>query len=191
MATTKQELRTRFKAMRSSIPADERTRIDRGITDQVLGLPEYEQADVLFAYLSFGTEIETRDIIRDAWSRGKTVALPRCIPGTRDMAFHRVESLDNLVKSKLGVEEPAEDPATLIDPTGTDGALVLVPGMTFDARGYRLGYGGGFYDVLLSQFQGVSVGLCRECQLSDRVEALDEHDLPAQIVVTENAVLRS
>lgn len=194
----KKQWRKRFQQLRAAIPAEEREQVDAGITQQLLALPEYQQADVLLAYLSFGDEVETRNIMRQAWADGKAVLLPRCTPGTRTMTWYRVESLEGMVKSSFGVDEPAEDPATEIDPATTGNALVLVPGLTFDPQGYRLGYGGGFYDVFLSGFatasgalmRHVTAGLCRACQMVDHVEVLDSHDFPADIVVTEEAVYR-
>ena len=116
------------------------------------------------------------------------VALPWCVPGTHEMRWYRVTSFDALVRSPLGVEEPVPDPANeqLLD-TGQR-MLALVPGLTFDAAGYRLGYGGGFYDTFLAGFRGVSVGLCRETTLSRDLRAagvIDEHDLPVDLVVSE------
>ena len=188
MAESKDELRARFRKLRASIPPDERARIDDAIARRIIDLPAYREAQALFAYLSFGNEVETRAIMRDAWDRGKLVALPYCIPGTRTMTWHRVESLDGLVRSKIGVEEPAPDPATEVDPLTVGPAIALVPGLTFDDRGFRLGYGGGFYDVFLSRFPGTTVGLCRSAQAVaslDVLGALDEHDLPVHIVVME------
>ena len=188
--TDKKTLRAHFMQLRAGIAVSERAAIDAGITAQVLALPEYRQADAVFTYLDMGAEVRTRDIIRNAWTVGKAVALPRCIPGTRLMAWHRVESLDGLVKSRFGVEEPADDPETLVEPADFASPLVLVPGLTFDAHGYRVGYGGGFYDVFLSGFAGATAGLCRECQMSQHLAFLDAHDLPVQAVVTEKRVIR-
>ena len=188
MAQGKDDVRKHFMELRKSLGQAERDRIDAGIAAQVLSSPEYQQAKVVLAYLSFGAEVDTREIIRTAWADGKTVALPRCIPGRR-MAWHVVKSFDGLLRSKFGVDEPADDPSTQIDPNRPD-ALALVPGLTFDARGFRMGYGGGFYDVFLANFPGVSLGLCRECQLSDAVPFLDEHDLPVQAIATETRLIR-
>ena len=187
LPSTKPELRAHFKKLRATIPADERVRIDQAIAQQVVDLPAFAEAEVLLAYLSFGAEVETRGIIRAAWDAGKLVALPRCVPGTRTMQWYRVDSLDNLVKSPLGVEEPAENPELEIDPAALDAVLVLVPGMAFDAQGYRLGYGGGFYDVLLASLdpaRATTVGLCREAAFCSRFDCLDDHDLPVQLVVS-------
>ena len=96
MDDAKRELRAKMKAIRSALPDEERARIDARITQQVEELAEYQSAQVLLAYLSFGTEIDTRALIENAWAQGKTVALPRCTPGTRQMTWHRIESFEDL-----------------------------------------------------------------------------------------------
>ncbi len=138
--------------------------------------------------------MRTRGIIQRAWDAGKTVALPWCVPGTHEMRWFKIESFDDLVRSPLGVEEPQPiDENEQLLGTG-ERCLALVPGLTFDAAGYRLGYGGGFYDTFLAKFNGVSVGLCREAQFSQDLVAegiIDAHDLPAQLVVTEKRIIRA
>ena len=190
----KKDLRAKLKAQRSALPVDERQRIDAAITQRLLELPAYAQAQVLLPYLSFGSEVSTYAIIQHAWDQGKTVALPYCVPGARAMRWYGVTSFADLIKSPLGVLEP--DPATaplLLDENSPAlaGFLALVPGLTFDQQGYRLGYGGGFYDVFLGRFAGTSVGLCREQQLCSAIPCLSSHDLPVYLVVTEDRVLVS
>ena len=106
----KTERRRELKKARAALPDETRNQMDAAIAQRVMALPEYESADLVLPYLSFGAEIDTRAIIRDAWSRGKTVALPRCVEGTRLMRWYRVDSFDGLVTSRFGVDEPAEDP---------------------------------------------------------------------------------
>ena len=190
-ATDKNALRTQLMQLRAGIPAEQRAAIDAGIAARLLALPVYREADAVFTYLDMGAEIRTRGIIADAWAAGKTVALPRCIPGTRLMTWHRITSLEGLVKSRFGVEEPADDSATLVQPADFAAPIALVPGLTFDERGFRIGYGGGFYDVFLADFPGATVGLCREQQMSSRVAFLDAHDLPVQAVITERRAIQA
>lgn len=191
---------------RAALTEDERAALDTAIAQHVMALPEYEAADLVLPYLSFGAEVDTRALIHDAWAKGKTVALPRCVEGTRLMRWYKVESLDGLVRSRFGVDEPAEDPDLEIDPTTGrfasathdkpetaqvfHNALALVPGLEFDHLGFRLGYGGGFYDTFLAEFPGSSVGLCREQFLQDEPIAHDTHDLPANIVATNEQIIR-
>ena len=190
----KRELRKRFRTIRKELGEEGRAAADAGIESNLLALREFSEAEVLLPYLDFGPEVRTRGIIEAAWAAGMVVALPWCVPGTREMRWYRVTSFDALVRSNLGVEEPvpADENEQLLG-TGQR-MLALVPGLTFDVAGYRLGYGGGFYDTFLAGFDGVSVGLCREVQLSEDLRSggiIDEHDLPAQLVVTEGRVIRA
>lgn len=190
----KRELRRTFKQLRRDLGDEGRAKADAGIEARLLALPEYEACHVLLAYLDFGPEVRTRGIIQAAWDAGKVVALPWCVPGTHEMRWFKVDSFENLVRSKLGVEEPAPlDENEQLMGTG-ERMLALVPGLTFDAAGYRLGYGGGFYDTFLATFDGVGVGLCRQAALSCDLRAegiIDTHDLPTQLVVTEEQVIRT
>ena len=167
----KKELRRRFRTIRKELGEEGRAELDARIEANLVSLPEFEQTEVLLAYLDFGPEVRTRGIIQAAWDAGKTVALPWCVPGTHEMRWFKIESFNDLVRSSLGVEEP-------------------VPS---DETEQLLGTGGGFYDTFLAKFDGVSVGLCREAQLSDDLRAegiIDAHDLPAQLVVTDSRVIR-
>lgn len=190
-AGEKAGLRARLLAERAALPGDERDRADAAIVDRVAALPEFAAADVVLTYLSFGPEVDTRALIQRAWDAGKRVALPCCVPGTRCMEWYVVDTLDGLVRCRFGMEEPAPDPAHAVDPAlAGPRAVALVPGLAFDRRGFRIGYGGGFYDRFLATFSGVSVGLVREAALLPALLALEGHDEPTDVVVTESQVLR-
>lgn len=183
----KDALRARMREARKAIPANERARIDAAICEHACATPEFQQAQVVLTYLSMGAEVDTRGIIQRAWQAGKTVALPRCI-GPRAMCWFRVTSLDNLQKSAFGVEEPPADDATEQLLATGERMIAIVPGFTFDDNGYRLGYGGGFYDTFLSGFDGPSIGLCRSAMRVDDLSALGaigEYDLPVTAVISD------
>ena len=99
MSQTSERLRAEFKKKRSALTEQDRADMDARIAQAVCQLPAYQSADVVFSYLSFGAEVDTRAIIADAWARGKMVALPRCVPGSRVMEWFRVNSFDGLVLS--------------------------------------------------------------------------------------------
>ena len=181
-----------MKRLRASISADERTEIDAAICERVCGLPAYREAELVLTYLSFGTEVGTWPLIRRAWADGKRVAIPRCEPGPRVMRWYVVDSFDDLVPSPHGMREPDPERSDEVVPTDLRRALAVVPAFTFDPAGLRLGYGGGYYDTFLAFFAGVSVGLCRECQMEDDLAALgliDAHDRAVDYVVTEDRVI--
>ena len=186
VADNKQELRARMRALRKAIPENERAVIDAVICENVLACEAYRQASVVLTYLSMGAEVDTRGIIEVAWQTGKTVAIPRCV-GPRQMRWFRITAFDGLEKSDFGVEEPAVDEENEQLMTG-NGMVALVPALAFDERGYRLGYGGGFYDTFLAEFEGTSIGLCRSAQFVESLEdmgVIGEYDLPVNQVVTE------
>ena len=183
----KKELRKILKQQRRDLGAEVRAQMDAAIAERVCALPAFEAAQTVFAYLSVGEEVDTRAIIRAAWAAGKAVAVPRCVPGTRVMDWYRIESFEGLETSSFGIEEPIADPERALDPAmAGDHALAIVPGLAFNAEGYRIGYGGGFYDVFLSTFSGVSVGLCRTPFFNTVDVPCDSHDLPVDIVVTDS-----
>lgn len=187
----KRRMRTQMRRLRIGQDADARARADAAIRERLCALRALEEAEVVLSYLSFGSEVDTRGIIERAWAAGKAVALPRCVPGTRMMQWYRVHSFDGLERNRLGMDEPRPDPACeQLTDTG-ERMLALVPGLAFDTSGYRLGYGGGFYDTFLAGFNGVSVGLCRELLLRESLQnegVVESHDLPVQLVVTERRV---
>ena len=138
----KRALRAKLKQARRLIPREERERVDAAITAQLVATDAYAQASVVLTYLSFGSEIDTYGLIERAWADGKTVALPRCLEGTRQMEWYRIESFDGLRRSSIGVLEPMRDPAQQLAAGASADELVVVPGLTFDTQGYRLGPGG-------------------------------------------------
>lgn len=88
------------------------------------------------------------------------------------------------------MEEPPDDPTREVLPADFARPVALVPGLAFDREGFRLGYGGGFYDAFLPDFPGASIGLARACQLVDRLAVRDAHDVPVGLVCIEGEVIR-
>lgn len=190
----KNVVRKRMRSFRNALGADLRARTDSAICDRLVATEEFQQADTVFSYLSFGSEVDTRELIGLAWDAGKTVALPRVEDGHYTMGWYIVESFDGLKRSSMGVEEPDPEPERLIDPAGCERPVAIVPGLAFDMSCYRLGYGGGYYDAFLSTFTGTPIGLCRECQFIGSLKALgiqEEHDKPVRFVVTEDRIVRA
>ena len=183
----KRSMRKHLLEQRAGLGETERERMDWDIAQAVLGTVWWQSAQTVYTYLSFGSEVDTRRLIREAWDAQKTVALPWCVPHTRDIRWFVVDTFDGLVRSKLGIEEPVPDPAREVGAAADARSLALVPALTFDRAGYRLGYGGGFYDGFLAGFGGTSVGLCRDGFLIDDLDALgllESHDRPVDAIVT-------
>ena len=194
--TRKSNLRARLKASRAAIPADERAAIDAAICERLVETSEYEKCEIILTYLSTEREVDTRDLVMRAIADGKRGALPRCVPGTREMSWHLVKGLDGLATSSFGIEEPPDEDDTLIRPNTLKHAraLAIVPALAFDEAGLRIGYGGGFYDTFLPSFPGTTVGLCRESHLLESLAAkgvVEEHDRAVSLVVTERRIIEA
>ncbi|MBS6371968.1 MAG: 5-formyltetrahydrofolate cyclo-ligase [Oscillospiraceae bacterium] len=144
-------------------------------------LPQVEAASTLFAFWGIpGREPDTGRLIRALTARGKRVGLPRMLPG-RQMEVRLYEPDRPLVPASFGILEPLADAPLLARP---DIDLALVPAVCYDRSGFRLGFGGGYYDRWLSGFSGFTVGLCRDCVLQDRVPT-EDHDCRVDLLLTE------
>lgn len=162
----KSELRARFKEVRAAMPPEKKAQKDQAILKCALSLPEYKNCRTLLCYVSTDREIDTKKLITQAISDGKTVAVPYCIDGTRNMDFYRISSIDDLVPRTFGVLEPVPEKSGRIEEFSS--AVCVLPGLAYDLMGFRLGYGGGYYDRFLSrEFTGRTIGLCySECTLA-------------------------
>ena len=151
------------------------------LTDVFLNLPEYSEAQILFAYISFNQEVRTFDIIKDAASKGKRVAVPR-VEGDH-LSFRFIDSPDECAQGSLGIQEPGPDNESADLASGR--ILMLMPGLAFDASGNRVGYGKGLYDRYLADHEETRfrrIALCYDFQLIDAIEA-DAFDLKAHKII--------
>ena len=152
----KQRLREKIKSQRRSLPAAVKEGRDRRVRNHMLRLRQYQSASTVLAYMSTTIEVDTRSILEDALKKGKRVALPRCVPGTRLMEFYYIRSFDELEKGAYGILEPCAACEPCRD---FQGSICIVPALCYDRSGYRLGYGGGYYDRFLSGYPGIKIGI--------------------------------
>ncbi len=155
-----------------------------GIFRNFLSLSEYKNAATIFAYISEKREPDTVKIIHAALSSGKRVALPVSLPGGI-MEPRLIADLDELVPGRFGIPAPP-DSAPLVLRDEID--MIIVPAVTFDANGYRLGRGGGYYDRFLAGSAAFSVGLGRQRLIMP--VPLESHDMNVNCLITESAVYK-
>jgi 5-formyltetrahydrofolate cyclo-ligase len=171
LGDAKSALRREMRRVRESMPAAQRERESAEVAAAVLAHPLVDAAHIVHSFIgALPGEIETWELVRNLLDRGKQIVCPRVVAGTRDLDHQRIESLDDLMESALGLWEPGPD-CEQIDVATLD--VVLVPGLAFDRRGGRLGMGGGYYDRFLaaSRARGgaVAIGLCFAGQVVDIV----------------------
>lgn len=180
----KQSIRETQKRRRAEMDPVRKAELDRDISKNVRKLNEYKPAKTLLVYVSTPIEVNTRTIIENAWADGKRVAVPRCIPDSRDMEFHYITSYDDLSPGTFSVLEPSPELPVV---TNFSDCLMIVPGMQFDMNGYRLGYGKGYYDRYMVRFSGKSAGICYSFELKPFMHH-GRYDRSVDIIVTDKKI---
>lgn len=183
----KEELRKRSAALRRALSSEARAERAQAMCERLIALDSFAGADVISAYVPLRFEIDPGLAVERARKHGRTIALPRVDPATRELTLHRYEPADELEESAFAVREPLVG-APKVDPLAVD--VVLVPGLAFDLSGHRLGYGQGFYDRLLPRTSRAQrIALAFDFQLLAEVPTFP-HDVPVDYVVTDRRVLR-
>lgn len=181
----KRELRRRLRAIRGQLPAEARAARSAAIVDRVLALPELRAARSIAAFVAMRSEADPAGIVAACRARGHRVALPRVHPEPDGLVLHAHAADDPLERSSFGVLEPSAS-APRVDAVD----VVIVPGLAFDPRGHRIGYGKGFYDRLLPTLPGAfRCAIAYDFQLVPEVPDRDG-DVPVHAVVTDRRVLR-
>jgi 5-formyltetrahydrofolate cyclo-ligase len=189
MIQDKKHYRRMFLQKRDLLPPQKRHELSRRITDNVSGLPEVAQAVSLMFYVSFGSEVQTHEMIRCCLNSGKTVAAPRVDTQSRRLVPCRVSSFeDDLTKGAMGILEPNPDRCPEVSKKDID--IVIVPGLAFSENGRRIGYGGGYYDRFLRGAALKTVAVAFEMQITDSLPFDSHHDVPVKCIVTEERILR-
>lgn len=189
----KAEIRNKYLLKRNKMPESSRKPRNKRIFQYLSEMWEYQAAGLVLSYVSMGSEISTRDIIDDALSKGKTVAVPYCIPGTKDMDFYKISSVNELKEGSFGILEPEPEETRRI--TEYSNSICILPGLVFDRYGYRIGYGGGYYDRFLADKYScgqntAKVGICYSSLVRLRLKT-DKYDIPADYVVTDYGVKKA
>ena len=187
VALEKQRLREERLASRETLSEQERTVLDDCIIQKLLATPEYAEAATVLTYVSVLSEVSTRMFIERALRDGKTVAVPRCLPGHR-LEFVVITSLDQLVAASFNLLEPSKDLSALTEDQMND-SICIVPALLVDTKGYRLGYGAGFYDRFLSTYPGKKICLAYQQNLSRTTLPHAAFDVAVDVVITESDVL--
>lgn len=186
-ALEKQRLREEHLAAREALSEQERSVLDNRITQKLLATSEYAEATTVLTYVSVSSEVSTRMFIECALRDGKTVAVPRCLPG-HCLEFVAIASLEQLVAAPFNLLEPAKElPAVTEDQKNN--SICIVPALLVDTKGYRLGYGAGFYDRFLSTYPGKKICLAYQQNLSRTMLPHTALDVAVDMVITESEVL--
>ena len=187
----KTTLRRYFAALRDSLPPEERTAAENLIRDRLFSLPAWKHSPLICGYMSMRSELDMMPIWERAVAEGKSYALPVTVTNARagQMIFRRLPGFcpHTLISARFGISEPSEAcPALSLQ--DFSGALILVPGLAFDREGFRLGYGGGYYDRFLAALREAripvtTVGLVF-AQCLEETLPRGAYDLPVDRVIS-------
>ncbi|MBK8979560.1 MAG: 5-formyltetrahydrofolate cyclo-ligase [Planctomycetes bacterium] len=183
----KHNLRRRMRSVLRSIDADTRRARSQSACRRLLEQPEWQRARTVFVYLAMQQEIDTTGLIEAAWREGRRVLAPKVDAARREMHAVEVHHWGDCLPGYRNLLEPVGTesfPAADID-------LIVLPGLAFDAKGVRLGTGGGYYDRFLAhpEVRGTCCGFAYERQFLAQVPR-EQHDRTVHMLVTDEGVRR-
>lgn len=178
----KKALRKELISKRKEIPQEKKVIYDKEISKQIIGSDYFKNAEQVLVFASADNEFDTRYIIERCRFLYKRVFYPVCIDNIGTMEFLKVESVGDLQYGMYNILEPKPTCKKYV-PKEND--IVIVPALSVDKNGYRIGYGKGYYDRFLKNFNGVSICPCYEETLTDTLPT-DENDIKINVVVTQH-----
>ena len=178
----KSKLRKQVLHEMKALSQEQKQSLDQALTEGLLQHPFYQEAKIIATYLSFPHEFQTQELIEQALKDGKKVLIPKTYPkGRMDFVIYDPQQL---VKTSFGLLEP-QGVLEVVDASQID--LIHVPGLAFTMEGYRIGYGGGYYDRYLEYFSGHTLSTVYHYQVQDFIP--ENHDIPVQEVLIDEGNL--
>ncbi len=158
---------------------------DLSIFEKVINSEEYKNCTQILTYFSVNFEVDTKKIIDHAFANGKEIYLPFVTKEKRVMKFYRLSSYMELTLSKFGVYGPKP----IVDWVDNGKSLCIVPAIVFDDEGYRIGYGGGYYDYFLSNNDIKTIGIMYDDFIVDKV-VIDQFDQKVEKIITDKRIIK-
>ncbi|RTE85531.1 MULTISPECIES: 5-formyltetrahydrofolate cyclo-ligase [Gammaproteobacteria] len=187
-------LRQQMRATRRHLPTSEQEQASIAVCQQLIDLPEYQQAQSVGAYLAAFGELDIHSLISTSWSQHKNVAVPVIDPQVQGMMeFFELRENSAMQVNQFGLSEPCPTQNSKVAPEHIE--LLCVPLVAFDTTGQRLGMGGGYYDRLLSRWQNGTlgnlypVGIAHDCQFVDSLPSAP-WDVPLPMIITPSKTWR-
>ncbi|MBS4537055.1 5-formyltetrahydrofolate cyclo-ligase [Clostridium sp. D2Q-11] len=183
----KEYLRKKVLKKRDQLNRDDVDSLSGNIISYLMRMPQFQKSKAIMVYLSFKNEVDTFKLIELMMEMNKTIIVPYTDKKENVLIPSRLKDLgDSLSKNPYGYLEPKEDALDPIKPKEID--LVIVPGLVFDKLGNRIGYGGGYYDKLLSQTDAFKVAVAYDFQIFPRIIP-NKHDIPVDYIVTPTKII--
>jgi 5-formyltetrahydrofolate cyclo-ligase len=182
----KKQLRIQLRESLSNLSKPRYEELTKQITSQLYQDEDWQKSNIIGITISKFPEVDTYQIIRKAWELGKTVAVPKCHPKEKRMSFRIISDFSQLESVFYGLLEPIEEKTKLINHKDID--LLIVPGLGYTKEGYRIGFGGGYYDRYLKDYSGKTISLAFQLQIIPTFKT-EYFDIPVAKIITNDEVI--
>lgn len=187
---TKNDLRKKILSKRNNI--NENTAMNKSeiVIDKLINTVEYQKSSIVFIYMSFKNEVDTIKLVSRMLSEGKQVVIPYTDKKNIRLIPCEIYSIDDLKMSPYGYFEPKEENIIYVKPEKFD--LIIVPGVAFDKKFNRIGFGKGYYDRILCQKRkdAKAVALAYDFQVLDQIP-YEAHDIKMDMIITETFIIKN
>lgn len=184
----KSAIRKELLERRYNIPPEVKKTKNRMILERFLSLDEFKNAGIIFFFASFKSEVDTTEMIKTSLSAGKRVVLPKVDKEKHRLVLREIQEVGVLTPGYMGIPEPPSEERQV---SISDVDIAIIPGAGFDAAGNRIGYGGGYYDRLLSGLEKhiPVIAPAYEEQLVDSIPS-EPHDIRIDMIVTDKRLIQ-
>ncbi|MEH7111924.1 5-formyltetrahydrofolate cyclo-ligase [Neobacillus niacini] len=179
-------IRNQMKERLSKLPKPYYEHYSYKIASALYNHEDWVNAKVIGITISKEPEVDTYQIIRTAWESGKQIVVPKCHPKEKTLSFHTLTEFSQLESVFYGLFEPIVEKTIEVKPEDID--LLIVPGLAYTIEGYRLGFGGGYYDRFLTDFDGKTMSLAFNFQVISQC-VFEKHDIPVSKIITNDEVI--
>ncbi|MBC6974474.1 5-formyltetrahydrofolate cyclo-ligase [Bacillus sp. Xin] len=186
MKEEKVRLRKKIVEQMNALSKEQHKTLSEQIVFSLYEQKEWRDAQTIGITLSMEHEVNTYVIIKQAWREGKKVVVPKCNRETRTMTFRQITNFDQLETVYMSLREPI--PALTVEIEANEIDLLFVPGVAYTRRGERIGYGGGYYDRYLLQYEGKTLSLAFGFQIVNYIPT-EPFDQNVQKIITEKETI--
>lgn len=166
-------------------PLDKKA-IEQKLIERLIHTTIWKNAHTIGVTISRGVEWDTSTIIETAWKQNKTIYAPKCFPSERKLVFYKLQSFEALEVVYYNLQEPKPIDANKIKKNNLD--MVIVPGLIYDTSGFRIGFGGGYYDRFLADYERHTVALTSSQLLVEQIPK-ETHDIAVKQIITESNII--
>jgi 5-formyltetrahydrofolate cyclo-ligase len=165
-----------------SFSETEKKQVEEKFLNHLTASNLWKEANTVGITIAKGFEWDTKQIIEAGWEAQKTIAVPKCSPKEKRLTFYQLKNYSQLEVVYYNLLEPKPEVSIKVNKRDID--VLIVPGLLFDRQGYRIGFGGGFYDRFLTDFSNTTISMLHTSQLAKRIPK-EDHDIPVQFLLTE------